>query len=304
LPLRGVPPAWPVHGESLLRALTDPAAPSRTGPQYFEMLGHRGIYLDGWKAVTHHTAGEAFDADRWELYRLSEDFSECEDLAESDPDRLAAMVDLWWQEAERHGVLPLDDRHAFALFRASMRPGLPTARLRFLYRPPLSHIVSDACPPLARGWRTIVRLEHPEGTADGALVARGSRNSGFVLYVKEGRVVFDYNAFHAHTRLVSERPLAPGARRIELKIARLEGGAGQATLAIDGKPAGEAAIPRLLFMISSTGMDLGRSLAPVNDDYHAPFAYGGRIDQVVFEIPTGAPPGEIRAQARAEMVRQ
>ena len=79
---------------------------------------------------------------------------------------------------------------------------------------------------------------------------------------------------------------------------------GAVTLLVDGRSVGEGAIPRLMFMVSSTGMDLGRSLAPVNDDYAAPFAYPGRIDQVVFEIPTGAPAGEVRAQVRSEMVRQ
>jgi arylsulfatase len=294
----------PTHGLSLAPALKNPAAPMPRGPQYFEMLGHRGVVADGWKAVTHHAAGKPFDDDRWELYRLSEDFSECADLAQSEPQKLAAMVDLWWAEAERHGVLPLDDRNATQLFRAAMRPGMPTTRTRFVYRPPLSHIVADACPTAARGWITRVSLRHPEGLGDGALIARGSRNSGYALYVKGGRVVFDYNDFHRHTQLVADTPLTPGAHEIELTVTRLEGGAGQASLSIEGRTAAEARIERLLFIISSTGMDLGRSLAPVNDDYAAPYLYPGVIDQVVFEVPPAAPPGEVRAQVRAEMVRQ
>ena len=136
-------------------------------------------------------------------------------------------------------------------------------------------------------------------------MARGSRNSGFVLYVKDGRVTFDYNCFHAHTKLVADRPLEPGARQVQLVVTRGGDEAGRAELSIDGAPVGAADIPRLLFIISSTGMDLGRSLAPVNDDYAAPFAYPGRIEQVVFEVPSGSPPsGEVRAQVRAEMVRQ
>jgi arylsulfatase len=214
------------------------------------------------------------------------------------------MIELWWAEAERHGVLPLDDRSAIQLFRAAMRPGMPTTRTRFVYRPPLSHIVADACPTAARGWTTTIELSHPEGPADGALVARGSRNSGFVLYVKDGRLTFDYNDFHQHTTLAADSPLAPGARRIELKVTRVET-AGQVELKIDGRTVAAAKLPRLLFIISSTGMDLGRSLAPVNDAYEAPFAYPGRIDTVTFELPTPTPPpGEVKAQVRAEMVRQ
>ncbi len=294
----------PVHGVSLAPALADAATTLARGPQYFEMLGHRGIVADGWKAVTHHKPGEAFDADRWELYRLSEDFSEYEDRAAQEPQRLKAMVELWWEEARRHGVLPLDDRSAIALFRASMRPGMPTARRRFLYRPPLSHIVSDACPPAARGFTAKVRLDHPVSGGDGALIARGSRNSGFVLYVKAGRVVFDYNDFHTHTTLSADAPLAPGAHEIELRLTRTDAG-GEAELVIDAMSAAKAGVPRLLFIISSTGMDIGRSMAPVNDDYHAPFAYPGLIHDVLFELPAlPPPPGEVRSTVRAEMAKQ
>jgi arylsulfatase A-like enzyme len=298
-------PQMPVHGVSLAATLGDAAARPERGAQYFEMLGHRGIWRDGWKAVTHHRAGRSFDEDQWELYHLAEDFSETNDLAAEQPERLKALVELWWKEAEIHGALPLDDRPAPALFAASRRPGLPTSRTRFVYYPPVSHIVSDACPPLARGWRTIITLDHPEGGGDGALAARGSANSGFVLYIKGGRLVFDYNDFHVHTRFVASAPLAAGARRIELAVKRREDGGGDVALSVDGECVAQGVISRLLFLISSTGMDLGRSLSPVNSDYAEPFAYPGRIRQVTFEIPEASPNrGEVRAQVRAEMTLQ
>jgi arylsulfatase len=268
------------------------------------MLGHRGIYLDGWKAVTHHKPGQAFDEDAWELYHLAEDFSETHDLATEQPERLKALVDLWWTEAETHGVLPLDDRPAFALFAASRRPGLPTSRSRFVYYPPVSHIVADTCAPVARGWRALVDLEHPAGGGDGALIARGSINSGFVLYIKEGRLVFDYNSFHDHTLIRAETALTPGPRQVELRVTRREDGGAEIALDVDGANVAAGEIGRLLFLLSSTGMDLGRSLSPVNDDYTAPFAYPGTIRKVVFEIPEWPSRGEIKAVMRAEMTRQ
>ena len=203
-------PQMPIHGASLVPTLDDENASPRRDVQYFEMLGHREIWSQSWKAVTHHDGRTPFDDDRWELYQLDEDFSECRDLADEQPERVQEMVDLWWREAEQHGVLPLDDRGAAELFRASRRPGLPTSRNRFVYHPPMSHIVSDACPPVARGWTMTVDLEHPTEDADGALVARGSANSGFVLYLKQGRLLFDYNAFHAHTLVCSEAALPAG----------------------------------------------------------------------------------------------
>lgn len=278
-------PQMPVHGVSLKPALADPKAQIARGAQMFEMLGHRGIWKDGWKAVTHHENGTPFDEDKWELYRLSEDFSEHDDLAEKEPARLKEMVDLWWSEAERHGALPLDDRGAFALFAASRRPGMPTSRGRFVYHPPVSHIVSDACPPVARGWKTAVEMEHPAG-GDGALVARGSINSGFVLYIKNGKPHFDYNCFHEHTLVASEVALAPGRRKVELLVARRPDGGGDVTLLVDGTEVAKGNIPKLLFLISSLGMDIGRSMAPVNDDYVEPFAYPGKIHAVTFDIPS------------------
>ncbi len=100
----------PLEGVNFKASLNDPAAPSKSTPQYFEQFGHRGLWQLGWKAVAYHPPGTAFDADRWELYDLARDFSETNDLAAAAPDRLAAMIESWWQLAERHNVLPLDDR--------------------------------------------------------------------------------------------------------------------------------------------------------------------------------------------------
>ena len=297
-------PQMPVHGTSLAPALTDPNAATARTTQYFEMLGHRGIWHRGWKAVTHHESGTPFDDDKWELYHLDEDFSECNDLAAAEPKRLKEMVDLWWAEAERNGVLPLDDRGAAMLFRAAMRPGLPTSRRRFVYYPPISHIVADACPSTARGWTMTVELDHPSPDADGALISRGSSNSGFVLYVKQGRVKFDYNCFHQHTLVASENRLTAGRHQIAVKIEKTEKTAARAALLIDGVQVGEGQIANLLRILSSTGMDLGRSLSPINADYQSPFKYPGRILSAVFELPTGPQDREIDAQVRAAMTRQ
>ncbi|MGZ4734974.1 MAG: arylsulfatase, partial [Acidimicrobiia bacterium] len=100
----------PVTGTSMRYTFDDPVEPSRKSVQYFEMAGHRGIYADGWKAVTRHQAGVPYDDDVWELYHVAEDFSECHDLASTMPDKLDDMIATWWIEAEKYGVLPLDDR--------------------------------------------------------------------------------------------------------------------------------------------------------------------------------------------------
>ena len=297
-------PQMPVHGTSLLATFGDAGAVLPRGAQYFEMFGHRALWLDGWKAVSRHKHGVPYDNDVWELYHLDADFSECTDLAAQQPQRLQEMVALWWREAEQHGVLPLDDRGAAELFRASRRPDMPTSRRRFVYYPPVSHITADTCPSAARSWRTEIDITHPAGHADGALVARGTINSGFILYVQGGCLHFDYNCFHDHTRADASVPIAPGEHRLTLDIARLPEGGADVTLSVDAVVVAQAHIPKLLFVLSSIGMDLGRSLSPVNDDYQAPFNYPGRIHRVVFELEDKASRGEIKAGMRAEMTRQ
>ena len=149
-----------------------------------------------------------------------------------------------------------------------------------------------------------VELDHASPDADGALISRGSSNSGFVLYVKQGQVKFDYNCFHQHTLIASENRLTVGRHQITVKIEKTDKTAAHATLLIDGVQQGEAQIANLLRILSSTGMDLGRSLSPINADYHSPFKYPGRILSAVFELPTGPQDREINAQVRAAMTRQ
>jgi arylsulfatase len=215
------------------------------------------------------------------------------------------MIDLWWKEAEKHGVLPLDDRGAFMLFAASRRPGMPTSRSHFVYYPPMSHIVSDACPPVARGWRMAAHVDHPAKGGDGALVARGSLNSGFVLYIKDGRPHFDYNAFHEHTNIAGAAKLSPGAHTVEVAVTRRPDGGGDMQLLVDGKEVGAASVKTLLFMISSIGMDVGRSYAPVCNDYREPFVYPGKIHKLTFDIPDlSALRGEKISTVRAAEAQQ
>jgi arylsulfatase len=298
----------PLHGVSLLSTFEAEHAKPQREVQYFEMLGHRGIWKEGWKAVTRHEGGKSFDDDVWELYHLDEDFSESHDLASAEPERLKEMVDLWWHEAERHGVLPLDDRNMAVTFRAARRKGSPASRDRFVYYPPISHIVADACPSAARGWTTTVELEHPDGDGDGALVNRGTINSGFALYIRGGRLHFDYNCFHDHTLVAAGTPIGPGRHTLAVKVVRGLGREGDVTLCVDGSDVAKGRIPRLLAMLSSTGMDIGRAIAPVNRDYTPPFAYGGRIDKVTFELAARREAGdakdEAEREARAAMARQ
>src|SRR6202453_1105161 len=183
----------PVAGVSLRYSFDDPAAAGRKEVQYFEMMGHRAIYLDGWKAVTRHRPGVPFEDDKWELYHLAEDRSECTDLAAAQPERLARLVERWWAEAEEYGVLPLDDR-SIELFSTRYRDRSPhPTHRRYSYFPPMSPLPAQVAPSLGgRGWDMSATIQRPPGT-EGVLYSSGTENSGVSLFVQDDRLVFDYN---------------------------------------------------------------------------------------------------------------
>src|SRR5690606_6493312 len=152
-------PQIPLHGASIRPTFDDPTAPPPRRVQYFEQMGHRGLWADGWKITTYHEPGQPFDEDRWGLYHLDEDFSECHALAGVQPGRVVAMVEQWWAEAEADGSLPLDDRTT-ELFMAAPRPGSVQDRDTYVYRPPVSQLPAEVCPALGgRDWAITAEVE-------------------------------------------------------------------------------------------------------------------------------------------------
>ncbi len=202
--------------------------------------------MDGWKAETHHVKSVPFDKDNWEFYNLDAHFSECVDLSVFETARLDELFEVWWVEAEKYGVSFLDDRLGLELFRASRRRGTPASRKRFVYFPLISHVVSDACPPVFWGWQTLIDFEYDPKRPDGALVARGSRNSGFAIYVKQGFPVFHYNAFHKHEIATARASLPEGRHQLEANVTRQSNGSGEVELNIDGVRCAQGALQRLL----------------------------------------------------------
>ncbi len=188
----------PVSGQSMRYTFDEPDAPTTKRAQYYEMFGHRAIVADGWKAVTRHAAGTPFDDDTWELYHYDVDRSECHDLAAAMPDRLAALVARWWDEAEDQGVLPLDDRSIELFFtRYRDRSVHPTDR-RYTYYPPMAPLPAQVAPAMGgRGFDLAATVDRPAG-AGGVLFATGTENSGLSVFVQDDRLVFDYNCFNDH----------------------------------------------------------------------------------------------------------
>ena len=294
----------PVTGKSFKSVINDPAAPATNTVQHFENAGSLAVVANGWKAVLKHTPGQSYDDEKWELYDLNTDRSECNDLAAAQPAKLDEMIELWWQEAEKHGVLPLDDR-GVQLFGARFRARSPhPENRRYVYRPPMSPMPGQASAGLGgRSVDLVARVNYSPGD-EGVLYATGTQNSGFSMFVQGGRFVVDYNAFGDHTVIESTVPVPTGAVSLGVHLRRGEGRNGTITLDFDGVEVGRADVPLYMSMMSSVGPSLGQDHgSAVSLRYEAPFAYTGELLEV--EIEAGKKSGAAAAaEAKAEMGRQ
>lgn len=275
----------PLEGTSFAASLRDASAPAKAPPQYFEMFGHRGLWHAGWKAVAYHPPGTPYENDKWELFHLDEDFSETNDLAAAQPERLAALVKLWWQEAEKHKVLPLDDRFRERFVANAER--FHGARKRYVFHAGMGHLPSDVAPDLRSRSYLIDADAHISEGCEGVLIAHGDATSGYSLYLKSGYLVHDMNIGGEHVIVRSELPVPRGEHRLGLRVQRLQPATPKApalsefTLLIDGKPAGSVQ-SQLGFanFISWSGLDIGRDRGSPVSHYEPPFEFTGKLTKV------------------------
>jgi arylsulfatase len=293
-----------MHGESLRYTFGGPVKGTKRGPQYFEMMGHRAIWSDGYKAVTFHDQNVPYENDTWGLYNLNQDFSEMHDLSSKEPERLKKMIALWWEEAEKYGVLPLDDR-GIEIFGSKSRPGSPHYGNTYTYYPPIAHIPSDACPMLSgRAWTFTAEIEVGSTPLEGVIYARGGHNIGHSMFVRNGELHFYYNALGKHQRVGAPLSLKPGKHALAARFDR-EGETGTITLMVDGKDVGSVHIPKIMRILGSMGMDLGCDrLSPVCPDYVAPFPFTGKIEKATFEIRSRPTKIDEQAEMRAEAAKE
>lgn len=298
-----------VTGHSFASVFADPAAPATNTLQYFEMAGSRALVtqIDGtaWKAVCKHNKGADYDTEQWELYCLSDDWSECNDLAAQDPDKLAELVDLWWQEAERHGVLPLDDRMV-ELFGARFRPNSPHPEdRRYVYRPPMSPMPGQACAAIGGRAFDLTATLTREAGQDGVIYATGTENSGISIFVQNDRLVIDYNAFDEHVILESDIEVPAGESTVLASFRRGDGRVGSMSVAVNGVDAGSADLPLFMRMMSSIGPSVGYDHgSAVSNRYEAPFPFAGNLHEVVIQLLSPQDLAARKSEAASEMSRQ
>ncbi len=294
--LNGVPQK-PVEGASMVYSFDDAKAPSARRTQYFEMFANRAIYHDGWVACTTPAVapwvmGNAPSVDeyKWELYNVAEDFSEAVNLADKEPGRLRELQDLFWIEAAKHNVLPLDNSKV-ERFDVKLRPSLTRGRSVFTYYDGQTRIPEGGAPDFKnKSWRIGADVEIPRSGAEGMIVTQGGRFNGFGLYLLGGKPVFHYNLVGvARYSVAGPEKLAPGKHviMVDFKYAGGLGKGGTATITVDDKQVAQGRIERTIpFRMSlDETLDIGEDTGtPVSEDYHVPFKFTGKLNRVLVRL--------------------
>jgi arylsulfatase A-like enzyme len=303
----------PIEGISLAYSFEDAEAASEHRTQYFEMLGHRSIYHDGWRAVcpwpgtsfiesgrdfgTPLTADDLkkLDAEGWELYHVEEDFSETKNVAKQHRDKLIELITIWYSEAGKYKVLPLDGRGQQRL--AEARPQLTRDRRQYAFIPGLQGVPEGAAPKVLNKPHSITAdVEIPKGGAEGVLACQGSNQGGYALYVKNKKLCYVYNYVGAQIFTVTSNVEVPEGRcelRFEFEVtgkaSPLEGKGtpGLAQLYIDRKLVASQELPVTVPLLLGIGalFTCGRAgVSPVTDAYAGEFPFTGTIRKVLVDI--------------------
>lgn len=287
----------PLAGVSMVYSFGEANAPGKHGTQYFETGGHMAIYKDGWVAASFHgvpwelRGSVGFKNNTWELYNIEEDFSQSNDLAKKNPEKLEELKKVFDEEAKKYQVYPLDDRFAERVGNPN-RPSITRGKNSFTYYQGTKRIPEGSAPSIyARSHDITAKIQYQAGN-DGVLVAEGGSAGGYSLYVKGGKLYYSYNFFGNKVFTVTAaKPLAAGVHEIKMVYTqgtdKTLGAGGIATLYVDGTEVAKGNIDQVVpgrFSATETldiGMDLG---SPATTTYHPPFAFKGKIESVKFDL--------------------
>jgi arylsulfatase len=283
-------PQQVIDGISFFDVLASGTAPERHTQQYFELHGNRSIYQDGWVAAQRSgllawtNPSATAPPPPWELYDLTRDYSEANNLAGAEPARLEALKQTFDAVAARNKVFPIDPRFAE---RVHPNPPPPGGRDFYTFYPGATHLFDATAPGTRNRSHTLTAfVEIPSGGADGVLVADGGNPSGYTLYIKNGRPAYTYNYFRREiTTVTATDPLPSGNARIDVRFAYEGGGEGKGatvTLAVNGQQVGEAhlahTVPRI-YTYDET-FDVGEDSATPVGPYAAPFPFTGTLQRI------------------------
>jgi arylsulfatase A-like enzyme len=291
----------PYEGTSMVYSFGEPEATERHDLQYFEMFGNRGIYYEGWSAVTKHRtpwvmSGQtmvAFDDDIWELYDGNNDWTQAHDLSKENPDKLHELQRQFLIEATRYNVLPLDDRQIErALPEVAGRPTLIQGNSQLLFAGMGRLSENSVVSMKNKSFSVTANVSVPEGGASGTIIAQGGRFGGWALYAKDGTAKFVYNVLGIHEfPTIASEPIPVGDHQVRMEFAYEGGGlakGGTVTLYHDGEAVGTGEVPFTQAMIFSAdettdvGYESGTPVSPEMTGEASRFT--GKIDWVQIDL--------------------
>jgi hypothetical protein len=292
----------PIEGVSFAYTFGDSKAKERHTTQYFELGSNRGLYHDGWMAsVISIIPWEAVhkdvdpDKQKWELYNIDKDFSQADDLAATNPQKLRELQDLWWAEAAKHQVLPLDWRIERLNAELMGRPSLSGNAKTLTYYEGQVGLPPEGSPRvLNKSWTLTANIEVPgSGATDGMIATQGGIVGGYGLYIREGKPTFVYNYLSLDRfTLTGKDPLPKGKVQLKVDFA-YKGGpnelgkAAVVTMTANGNKVAEGQVPRTIPATISIqeGLDIGEDVgSPVDFTYKPPFKFTGKIEKVTFDL--------------------
>lgn len=287
---------YPLNGVSMRYSFDQADAPTQKKRQYYTMLGTRGIWENGWKASAMHAPLSGvgyFDKDQWELYHVDGDRAEADNLAEKHPEKLKALIDAWFEEAEKNFVLPLDDRNATELLTIE-RPQAEVPRTRYVYFPGTAPIPEGVAVNIrGRSYKVIADVDLTD-KASGVIFAHGSRFGGHSLFIKDRKLCYVYNflGIKPEQKFVSPE-LPSGKHSLGVEFVRESAGenresVGKAKLYVDGKVVAEGPMRAQVgkFTLSGDGLCVGYDSGDnVSQEYKNPARFtGGTILGVGIDI--------------------
>jgi arylsulfatase len=289
----------PHEGVSMAYSFNDARAKDRHETQYFEIFGNRGIYHQGWTAVTKHStpwvvsALPPLDDDVWELYDTNTDWSQAHNLAQENPEKLAELQRLFVIEATKHHVLPIDDRRAERMIAADVgRPSLIRGRTQLLFGGMGRLTETSVLSIKNKSYAITAEVEVPESGAEGVIIAQGGGVGGWSLYAKDGKLKYCYNFLGIERSFVeTSTPIPPGRHQVRMEFKYDGGGLGKGgdiTLFVNGEQIGqgrvEATTP-LTFSFDET-CDIGKETgSPVSTDYgDHDNAFSGEVNWVQIDL--------------------
>jgi len=301
-------PQIPIAGISMGYTLMDKDAPDRRTTQYFEVEGRRAIYHEGWIAAAKHSvpwelinATGEFEQDKWELYNVANDYSQYQDLAEANPEKLEELQSLFDVEARKYNVYPLDDRWAQRAANPN-RPSVNSRVYKYHFTDGTRRLTEGSAPIVFQTSHSITaEIDVPEDGGNGVIVAMGGRTAGYTFYMLDGYLNYEYNWFTREYYLTqSKNPIAPGKHTVKMVYEQkpfrpfVDLTGGTVKLYVNDELVGEGKTDKMVFgkyTLTETmdiGVDLGSSVSQRYEPME-PFEFNGKINYVDYDISPTRP---------------